>query len=155
MLIEISFTHKDINDKMRNLERPHHITKFKTLGIYSMKFKQLVTPFTVLLFSFAIIGCASNAVDTEATAALTEEQKIDEQLKDIYVSNDAKVLVATESNEEKLREELVCKSEKQIGTKFKKKVCYTRAELEAKRAASKQEANELQRQRSLSNPPIR
>lgn len=117
-----------------------------------MTLNRLITNITALLFCFFITACASNDVATETA---TEEQKIDKQLKEIYISDDAKELVVNETNEKALREELVCKREKQIGTKFKKKTCYTRTELEAKRAAGKREAAELQRQRSLSAPPIR
>ena len=114
-----------------------------------MKLTRFSSTITTLLFCFFITACASNNVTSE----MTDEQKIDNQLKEIQISKDAQKLVVTETNEEALREELVCKSEKQIGTKFKKKVCYTRAEIEAKRAASREEANELQRQRTLGNSP--
>ena len=114
-----------------------------------MKLTRFSSTITTLLFCFFITACASSNVTSE----MTDEQKIDNQLKEIQISKDAQKLVVTETNEEALREELVCKSEKQIGTKFKKKVCYTRAEIEAKRAASREEANELQRQRTLGNSP--
>ena len=114
-----------------------------------MKLNRLSSTITTLLFCFVITACASNNMTSE----MTEEQKLDKQLKEIQISKDAQKLVVTETSEEALREELVCKSEKQIGTKFKKKTCYTKAELEAKRAASREEANELQRQRTLGNSP--
>jgi low affinity Fe/Cu permease len=115
-----------------------------------MKLNKYIYPFSIALMCAVMASCAtSNNVTSEVAKAQTEEQKIDEQLKEIYVSEEAKVLVTTETNEEDMREELVCKREAQIGTKFKKKVCYTKSELEAKRKAAKKEADELQRQRSL------
>jgi len=99
----------------------------------------------VFFFILVVLGCASVSEDNSST-------KINdtyEELKTITVSNKAKQLIVHEDDENKLREELVCKLEKKLGTRFKEKKCYTKSELEVKRKAAKEEAKELQRQRSL------
>ncbi len=92
---------------------------------------------------FGASGCATSS-NLSSDEQITKEN-VDEKLKDISVSADAKKLIAEETNEEVLREKLICKREKQIGTHFKKKVCRTQAEIDAMREASKRDTDAAQR----------
>ncbi len=107
---------------------------------------------TLLLPLFCLMGCATSSNSSATNSATPDDvQTIDKELSEIHATEGVKELVANETDEEKLREELICKSEKQLGTRFRKKVCYTKAEYEAKRRAAQEEAKELQRRRALEN----
>ncbi len=93
---------------------------------------------------FSIIGISACSTTSSTLTEATPEQKNQQELKDITLSEKTKTLLATETDEDAIREELICKREKQIGTHFKKKVCWTKAELEAMRAESKKSMHQMQ-----------
>jgi len=104
-----------------------------------MKNSKIFLATTIL--SVLLAGCASTNTSSYDSKAETNKNS---KLNDITISKEANALLASENDESAIKEELICKREKQIGTHFKKKVCYTRAQLDAIRKASKKSMSEIQ-----------
>ncbi len=114
-----------------------------------MKTRFLFKLSTYSILAVYLTACSSTTYLSEQEKKLSPEESIQQQLEDINITEDAAELLSTETNEVLIREELVCRNETKLGTRFKKKVCRTQAELDAIEANARRETITAQRLNSM------
>ena len=92
------------------------------------------------LLKLTLLTVLATALTACASTNHLEEKTIAEQLKEISISEKAAELLATETDEALIREELVCSEEPTLGTRFTTKVCRTQTELDDMRKTAKRDA---------------
>ena len=115
----------------------------------------------ISLMFLSLTACASNTSNSVAQAdtvlvtksmiANSEETQqvkdFNEKLMNSRISADAKRVLDSEEDKQVLAEKLVCTKEKIKGSNFKKKVCRTRAEIEAQREHFSRHVQKMQNNR--------
>ena len=102
-----------------------------------MKSHLLLKISTITVLATLFSGCVSTL--------MTEEQPQEKKFEGIAITEKAADLLNTETDLILIREELVCKNEAKLGTRFKTNVCSTQSELDAMAENARRETSTAQR----------
>ena len=108
-----------------------------------------MNPTTLLAAAAALVlaGCASarSAPETATAAADAQPAATELTAEEKAMTTEEKV-AAYNRQAQKEKDELVCRREHQVGSNFRKTVCYTRQEMEEMRRAAQDELSKRGRQ---------